>query len=252
MGGGESGTNGGIDGSEGTPVGGDPPALLELDGKERSIRDNLSKEHPLTILMTIASRVPRFFWVPLICFLTGVITAPITEEFIFRVLLQGAAEKIFRVPWGAIAFSALLFAVIHYRTPFALNSADRLNVILKSIAIVPLAHLLILLLGVLWLRRVVGATWSELGFCRRGMLRDFGRGVVAFFFLAPIIFLTQSALGALFPDLVTDPAAILILAIGLGILYRQTGSLSAVVGTHSALNFVSFCGVLMAIRSGGL
>jgi len=56
----------------------------------------------------------------------AVVIAPLTEEIIFRGLLQGALSRLYRWRWGAIVVSALIFSVFHLsvRTNAAVGEAS--------------------------------------------------------------------------------------------------------------------------------
>ncbi|MDO5566892.1 MAG: lysostaphin resistance A-like protein, partial [Planctomycetia bacterium] len=54
---------------------------------------DLKTEHPLTQLLVQAKGTSRYWWSVLFAFLAGVVAAPIVEEFLFRVVLQGALER---------------------------------------------------------------------------------------------------------------------------------------------------------------
>ncbi|MCH7228610.1 lysostaphin resistance A-like protein [Haloferula sp. A504] len=75
--------------------------------------------------------------------LTAVVVAPITEEVIFRGYLYPVAKR-FAGRWAAVAFSSLLFAMVHQ----------------NSIALLPLAFLAVLLaLSYEW----SGSIWAPIG-----------------------------------------------------------------------------------------
>ncbi len=54
---------------------------------------DLAKAHPISELMARAAGSPNAIPIFLLAFFTGVIAAPLTEEFLFRVVFQGALEK---------------------------------------------------------------------------------------------------------------------------------------------------------------
>ena len=78
----------------------------------------------------------------MLCF-TAVVVAPITEEVIFRGYLYPVAKR-FAGRWAAVAFSSLLFAMVHQ----------------NSMALLPLAFLAVLLaLSYEW----TGSIWAPIG-----------------------------------------------------------------------------------------
>lgn len=215
--------------------------------------DDLETAHPLTQLLVRSKGTARYWWAVFFAFLAGVVAAPLVEEFLFRVVLQGALEKKpsgavtirsqrFRVAM-AIVIPALFFAAIHYRSPELQRDLDLLFL---SIVITPFGLLTTLVFGVLWLKIVRKATRRDLGIVWNHFPTDFCKGFGVFFLLVPILVPVIYQLRFLFPDTVTDPVPIFILALGLGVLYHKTHRYASVVGMHFALNFFSF--ILLLIR----
>lgn len=274
---------------------------------------DLTKAHPISELMVRAAKsdyaIPVFF----LAFLTGVIAAPLTEEFLFRVVFQGALEKEilekseggrknpneseivscrdlgsdlkknesgirisecnistgrtfdtfyqkfrnFRLNFTimltrafVIVLPAFLFAVIHARNP---NETRDIAMLLKGFCVIPAAYFLTLLIGILWLRKVRKAQWTDFGLIQfqKGFFRkftgDFFRGVIGFILLAPLIFGLLKLLNDLFPARVNDPEVIFILALALGIFYLKTHSWPVIFFLHFCLNLSSFIVVLRSV-----
>lgn len=65
-------------------------------------------EHQLLQMLQEDGSLRNWFWISL----TAVVAAPLTEELLFRVLLQGALLEMVP-PAAAIAISAVLFCVVH-------------------------------------------------------------------------------------------------------------------------------------------
>lgn len=308
---------------------------------------DLAKAHPISELMARAANSDYAIPIFLIAFLTGVIAAPLTEEFLFRVVFQGTLEKEipelsalgknesetseteiksetncpkksesvltesesqnsesqnseitksgkkeirnfeiqtetspaskktaltssscgnfksrlnhFRhniisilVRSIVIVLPALLFAAIHARNP---NETRDIGILLKGFCVIPIAYFLTLLTGILWLRKVRKAQWTDFGLpsfqnpkeAFRQIVGDFFRGATGFILLAPIIFGLLKLLNDLFPHRVNDPGAIFILALVLGFFYLKTHSWTVVFFLHFCLNLSSFIVVLLSV-----
>ena len=120
-------------------------------------------------------------WVFLLCFVSAAVVAPVSEEFLFRVLLQGWLEALEhrwrrRMPTlrrliprgvGPIVLASLVFARLHFRVGAPQLSADFLIFLLAGNAV---ASVLAMAFAVEWMRWRVGPrppTWAG----RRGIQR---------------------------------------------------------------------------------
>ena len=114
----------------------DGPSSDTDTDSETDTETDLKTEHPLTQLLVQAKGTSRYWWSVLFAFLAGVVAAPIVEEFLFRVVLQGALERkpdkefsdgaARRRTAIAILVPAFFFASIHYRTPGTQQDLDLL------------------------------------------------------------------------------------------------------------------------------
>ncbi|MDO5554586.1 MAG: CPBP family glutamic-type intramembrane protease [Planctomycetia bacterium] len=229
-------------------------ADTESEGSDETVtsdetvaRPAAPEPHPLTQLMVAEEAPVSRVFILTLCFVTAVIIAPLGEEFLFRVLLQGAVARFFgrRRSLGpaliSIGLPALLFAVIHIRGADSRTATDTLVV---SFCITILATLLVLLTAVLLLAR--DATRLDFGLGRwRDIPLDLLRGAVATLILFPTLIGTQLACSVLLPGYVTDPVPIFIFALMLGFLFWKTHRFAVVVGAHATLNLVGFLGTLM-------
>lgn len=182
-----------------------------------------------------------------LCVLAVFLVAPLVEEFIFRVVFQGWLEsEEARATRGAtlerrrargvipIGIVSLVFAALHYRSAAPPLSADFL---LAAIAGSVLANILVLVAAVWWLRRLCGATWTDLGLVPRGLARDALVGVVAFVAAAPVVYGAQILATLLLPRWMSpDPIALFVFALGLGFLYYRTHRAAPSIAMHMALN----------------
>lgn len=242
----------------------------------------LGSEHPLTELLIRSRQTNQYFFIVCLCFLTAVIIAPITEEFVFRVVFQRSLEPLMPIQSESIDFPqknsfeevkdrsslevsdnitnhssrfqrimfrcliigipAILFSLIHYRSP---NEVRDLNLLLLGIFISPIGNFLVVVLGVLWLKILSGVNLNDFGISFRTMPQDFLNGVIAFFMILPILALVRIQMFIFFPNIVTDPIPIFVFAIALGLLFERTGRFVSIVAMHATLNFCSFLMILL-------
>lgn len=205
-------------------------------------------EHPLTVLILVSKRVPRLGWILGLTFVSAVVTAPFAEELVFRVVLMRGLLRY--LPWatGVIFLQAVLFALIHIRANDGITGLDELNNLLYGVAAIAVSHILLVFFTLLWLRKVRGASWTDFGFTRKGFVSGIFKGLGFFCILWPVMLSVQRLLLRHFPETVPDPVPIFILALGLGIVFLRTKQFAANLAMHMALNFTSFCGILLIIR----
>ena len=142
-------------------------------------------------------------WVFLLCGISAAVVAPVSEEFLFRVLLQGwleALEHRWRrkmatlrrlIPRGVgpILLTSLLFARLHFRVERAAGRApDFLIFLLAGDAV---ARLLAMAFAVGWLRWRVGATAADLGWTPGNTKGDIRLGLAGFVAVAVPVYAMQ-------------------------------------------------------------
>jgi membrane protease YdiL (CAAX protease family) len=196
----------------------------------------------------------------LLCAVAVVIVAPVVEELLFRVLLQGWLEaceprwrwrlrRFFRLPRGlmSILFSSLLFAAVHFRLAKPELEFERLFVLLAANL---LANLLTLLAAVLLLRLTARATAADLGWQPRFFWIDMQLGMTAFVVATPMIYVLQQLLQVyVLPNSVAaDPVPLFFLAVVLGTLYHRSHRIVPSVAAHAALNAASLTLAWMAMQ----
>lgn len=199
-------------------------------------------------------------WV--LCVVAAVIVAPIAEEFLFRLVLQGwleAGEHRRRRPGmrrlargtGPIVISSLLFAATHFRLAAPPTDPDRLRmafVVQMGWSLLAVAY------AVAWLRfRTPDLTAADLGINPPRVKSDIGLGLVAFLAVACPIYLLQFVLTSLWPNMVPDPIPLFFFALVLGFLYYRTHRLIPSIVLHMALNGASLLMVwlLLSQTAGG-
>jgi membrane protease YdiL (CAAX protease family) len=202
--------------------------------------------HPLARL--VAEGNP---WVLLLCFVSAVIAAPLFEEFLFRVLLQGWLEALERrwrrqmptlrrlVPraFGPIMLASLLFAAMHFRVAGPPINTHSTVFLLAGSATVSLLTMIFAICLVRWRVR---ATAADLGWAPRKLLRDIGLGLGGLAAVIAPVYAMQITLGSWLPDyLAPDPIPLFFLALVLGTLYFRTHRMAPSMAVHAALNATS-------------
>ncbi len=220
------------------PEAGQPAAIQDVDQANTS--------HMVARLLTEGS-----LWTLLLCGLTAAVAAPIIEEFLFRVLLQGWLERVAvplrrRTPtlrrWvprgvGPVALTSLLFARMHFRVDTPEMDVEFLTFALVGNAVVGLLTVA-LAIGLIWYR--TGAVAVDFGFVREKFFADVALGLSAFIAIATPIYLMQVGLSVLLPSYVAaDPITLFFFALVLGLLYYRTHRIVASMVVHMALNATS-------------
>jgi membrane protease YdiL (CAAX protease family) len=206
-------------------------------------------EHPIGRLLR-DSQSPGVF---LLCLAAAVMVAPLTEEFLFRLVIQGWLEKrdrLFRRAGGGrwpgmpgaipVVVVALLFAGIHFRT--ATPQID-VSIGIRILLGVALANLLTLIVGVAWLRLDAGATAADLGLVPAKLAADVRTGLLGYLAIATIMFPLNAGLSWILPpNIAPDPFSLFPLALMLGFLYYRTHRLAPSIVVHMGLNLTSLLG----------
>jgi membrane protease YdiL (CAAX protease family) len=184
----------------------------------------------------------------LLCALSAVVAAPITEEFLYRLLLQGWLERVWEhgrgrmpvlrrlLPGGAapILPVAVVFALAHFRTPQSPRNPEFFMFILLGFEVASLATIVF---AVALLKVRVRATAADLGWNLRELPGDVVRGVLAFLLIAAPLYATQIGLRTLLPKyLPPDPFTLFPFALLLGFLYHRTHRLAPSIVLHMSLN----------------
>ena len=184
----------------------------------------------------------------LLCLVAAVVVAPVAEEFLFRLVLQGWLEAVEhghrtsgmrpRVRGARpILVSSILFASVHFRLAATSGDPDQLRMaLLFQIG----WSLLAVVYAVAWLRfRAPDLTAADLGIDPRRVKSDIGLGLVAFLAVAFPIYLSQFVLKSLWATVIPvapDPIPLFFLALVLGFLYYRTHRLLPSIVLRMALN----------------
>ncbi len=187
-------------------------------------------------------------WVLFVCVVAVVIVAPVAEEFLFRLLLQGWLESSVerwrpRLPTlgrllpgasGPILLSSLVFAAAHFRVAGLSYHANFLVALLLANAVV---SSLLVCFAVVWLRFRVAATTADLGFVPSKLAADVRLGLWSLVGLLGPVYALQIFSQLVLPSCVApDPIPLFLLALGLGLLYCRTHRLVPCVVLHAGLN----------------
>ena len=224
--------------------------------------ENLAEQHSLVILMQKGGRYPI---VIVVCLLAAVVVAPLTEELMFRVIMQCGIESTFRRESGNTALArrvsiflpALFFAAIHFRTQHGQIDIDLL---FKGMIGMIIARPLALLLIVGLFRFHYRVRWSDLG------LRDFrwiGRDALGALLLFLIILVpiftvhgtvitlakTDWAVQCGISAAMFDPIPLFLFALVIGSLYHRTRRLASVFFMHAFFNLYGFLILLYLVYS---
>ncbi|MDR0337640.1 MAG: CPBP family intramembrane metalloprotease [Planctomycetaceae bacterium] len=208
--------------------------------------------HPLSQLLEQGKNSPIILFVAFFC---GVITAPLTEEFLFRLLFQGWLEKksndwrfgvslseyfpfrfLFLPGFFSIVVVSVLFALAHGGK----RIEQPVDVQFYSMIGVGMTNVFVFCFGMFYLTVIRGTTVQELGFQTNRIGKDVFLAAGIFVLSAPLIFFLHWLLQNNFPNRVTDPVPLFIFSIILGSLYYRTGRLFPCILLHAFLNSFSF------------
>jgi membrane protease YdiL (CAAX protease family) len=213
-----------------------------------SVEQKVQSEHPAERLLREGD------WRAIaVAVFVAVIVAPIFEEFMFRVLLQGWLEArwsrrrrrhpaLRRPPWSwlPVVLPAAIFAVIHVRLGRAPQSPQFLTAMfLGQIA----ASLATFGVAIVVLRLGAGATAADLGWQPRKLPGDAKLALVALLAAAPPLLLLQfdlhEALNWAGMTIAPDPIPLFFLALVFGVLYQRTHRIAPSLFMHMAFNATS-------------
>jgi len=196
----------------------------------------------------------RPHWATLLeALVVAAVIAPVVEEFLFRLVLQGYLESVeskLRRYLGfspraegalAVLLASVFFAALHYREAEPPVHAEAL---VREFRCQAAASVATLLYGLIFLRGLSGATLEDLGIRRRMIGSDVRLGLGAFLIVAAPMYGMQIALALILPALVSkaiapDPITLALFALVLGTLYCRTHRIVPSITLHMALNATS-------------
>jgi membrane protease YdiL (CAAX protease family) len=230
-------------------------ASAEKPTAEKNVpKKELETEHPVEDLLRSHD------W-PMIAvaMIAAVVVAPILEELLFRVLLQGWLEAVWsrrrrvnldlRNPpfsWFPLLLPAAFFALIHFRSG---REPPSLNLLLYAFVAQIAASLVTIAVVITVLRYGAGATAVDLGWQPRKLLADGITALVALVAITPLLLILQGVLKAAVSwaniEVAPDPIPLFFLALVFGYLYRRTHRITPSLMLHMAFNATSVIVYLM-------
>jgi membrane protease YdiL (CAAX protease family) len=185
--------------------------------------------------------------------LSVILVAPLAEEFLFRLLLQGWLQRVLPVPRGLvpIGVSSLVFASLHIRTGSPPADSDYLLATFAMAISNGAIYLSTMLLSVIWIQARHRLTLAQWGIVPDRIGDDIRLGLLAligtFVPVMALQFLLQ--LAPLPKGIATDPIPLFVLAAALGLLYYRTGRILPSIVLHLCFNLANLTAAL-AVAAG--
>ena len=256
------------------------------DAKKVETEDNskIATQHPMSRLRIRSYKTSYFNLVVALFFISVVLVAPVLEEFVFRVVIQGLFETrsgfgrrrdapdsasdgdararnnvITRILIVCVS-QAAIFAILHVGSAESEEHYTPMNMLLDGL-IAHIVSAVVILWGGLAVLRRLGAKPGDLGLgedfslktaqrkstCLR-LVKEWLRGVYLQMYATPVLLFFAKIAQELFPGTIVAPIPIFFFALYEGYVYFKTRSYPTVVGMHMTLNFVRFtvlyCSVL--------
>ena len=218
------------------------PLLTRIVNTLTAAENTKDYGHPIAQLLEQGAFSPVIF---LVIFIIAVIIAPLVEEFLFRMLLQGwLAAKLTqcRIPYAtgiAIVLVSCFFAAVH------MGNHDKIDVspLLTGLVMSGLFSLLIFASGIIYLTerrrvRMTGYLFGTKPFFHSNFFVNAGYGLPAFLIIF-LLFGMTAVLRVLFPGMNVSPIPIFFFSLVLGVLYSRTQNLSYCILLHALLNGTS-------------
>ena len=206
---------------------------------EAATSDTKDHGHPIAQLI---AQSENSLVILFIVFLSAIVVAPIIEEFLFRMLVQGWLEskfKRFQVPCAsgiAILIASTFFAVIHMNDHGAIDIQKLPSALVATMVF----SLLVFTAGIIYLTRIRNVRIANYLFGTERFFRPW------FFTCAGCCLLVIMSCFALnfsltntFPGTNVAPIPIFFFSLALGVLYSRTQNLSYCILLHAFLNGIS-------------
>ncbi len=226
-------------------------SLISESESPKQVTPDKGTEHVAVRYLMVNPSFLKFFFM----FLYAAILAPILEEFLFRLVLQGwfdAREREFFPRWRqngllSMILVAILFSLIHYHAAgdFPEESTQKLQFIVSTISAT-----LTILLGFFILHKKLSLTWQEVGLDFSHWQEDLRLGILGFFAGAFPTYVIQKILTEpLKPYCSADFIALLPIAFVFGFLYWRTRRLLPSIVTHCCYNSYSLIQLTLYVMS---
>lgn len=231
----------------------------EVSNTNPEAEKDLAEQHSLTILMQKSGHNPV---VILVCFLVAVIVAPLAEEFVFRVVIQGGIEATLRREFGRsaltkrlpILITALFFAAVHFRPKQEIDRAS-IDQTFQIMTATMIGNLATVAVSIVIFRNFFRIRWSDIGLWD---FRQIGRDALGALLLQLAILIpigiviitvqtlakTQWATDHGISSNMVDPIPLFLFALVLGTLYYRTRRFASVFFLHAFFNLCSFLALL--------
>ncbi|MDR0705939.1 MAG: CPBP family intramembrane metalloprotease [Planctomycetaceae bacterium] len=212
-------------------------------GQDHSAQQSLqpvqtTTDHPLSQLLEHGKKSPIIL---LVAFFSGVLSAPLTEEFLFRLVLQGWLTKKLNHWQFSIIIVSVLFALAHAGK----RTVQPVDIQFYTMLGIGIINLFLFCFGIFYLATIRGVSFGELGLKANRIFYDWAVAAGTFIVSAPLILSVHFLLRNNFPDKITDPIPLFIFSMILGLLYYRTGRLLPCVVLHALLNGFSFAVILL-------
>jgi membrane protease YdiL (CAAX protease family) len=197
------------------------------------VLDTSDHGHPIKQLVEQGKKSPVVF---LIAFLSAVVVAPLVEEFLFRLLLQGWLEAKFSQCGVPIVAVSCLFAAIHAGN----HSTAEVSALVVGFVVSTVFSLFIFTSGIIYLIqkrnvKVIPCFFGTERFFRPRFFLYAGYCLLALIAL----FGLTALLGSMYPKSNISPIPIFFFSLLLGIVYSKTRNLSYCILLHALLNGAS-------------
>ncbi len=225
----------------------------ETPTSDTAFTASVTTEHPLSRLILQSRTQGQAMPILLVAFLSAVVLAPLTEEFLFRLLLQGWLQKwlqnevrIGNITAGILAISvvSLGFASLHGGQ----HPPQSTETLFYGILGLTVGNFLTLCLGVAYLCKKYRLPLPLVfGIKRTQLCPDLFAGLAYFFSVGIVILALSSTLREHYPNASTDPIPLFIFSLALGLLYFTRGRLLPAITLHVCLNGFSFAVLVCSI-----
>jgi membrane protease YdiL (CAAX protease family) len=195
-------------------------------------------DHPLSQLLEHSKKSPIIL---LVAFFSGVLSAPLVEEFLFRLVFQGWLTKKLNNGLFSIVIVSIIFALAHAGK----RTVQPVDIQFYAMLGIGIINIFLFCFGIFYLVKIRGVSFCELGFRANRIFYDLAIAAGTFIVSAPLILSVNMSLRNNFPDKITDPIPLFMFSIILGMLYYRTGRLFPCVALHAFLNGFSFAVILL-------